>query len=97
MADPKRYRMMDQADWTRREHGEGQIIKPVPYTGPSELFDIKLEDGDLETMKDAHGTIRFHLVFNWLLPKFGEGLDEVGFYEFVVARMQNYMIQIMQK
>ena len=80
MADLKRYRMTDQADWTRREHEEGRIIEPVPYTGLSELFDIKLEDGDLETMKDVHGKIRFHLVFEWLLRKFCEGLDEVGFY-----------------
>ncbi len=48
-------------------------------------------------MKDAHGLIQFHLVFDWLLPKFGKGLDEVGFYEFVVARMQNYMIRIIWK
>ena len=30
MADPKRYRMTDKVDWTRREHGEGRIIEPVP-------------------------------------------------------------------
>jgi hypothetical protein len=49
---------------------------------------------------DPNRTIWFHLVFNWLLPKFGKGLDKdkVGFYKFVVAKMQtNYMIQIMQK
>ena len=96
-ADPNRYTMTDKVDWTRRENGTGRIIEPVPYTGPSELFDIELEDGDLEKMKDAHGTIRFHLVFDWLLPKFGEGLDEDGFYEFVAARMRNYMIQIIRK
>ncbi len=79
-ADPKRYEMTDKKHWTWRKNGKGRVIEPVPYTGPLELFDIKLEDGDLGKMKDAHGTIRFHLVFDWLLPKFGEGLDEVGFH-----------------
>ncbi|KAL3778367.1 hypothetical protein ACHAW5_008310 [Stephanodiscus triporus] len=47
-------------------------------------------------MKDGQGEIRFHLVFDWLLPKFGEGLDE-GFYEFIAARMKNYMTEIIRK
>ena len=55
---PKRYTMKKSADWTRRENREGRVIKPVPYTSPSELFDIKLEDGDLGKMKGAHGTIQ---------------------------------------
>jgi hypothetical protein len=71
-------------------------MEPVPYTGPSELFDINLEDGDLENMKDAQGTIRFHLVFDWLLPKFGQVLDKEGFYEFAAARMRNYMTEIVR-
>jgi hypothetical protein len=94
--DPRRYTMTKAEHWTRGDSGEGRVMEPVPYTGPSELFDIKLEDGDLENMKDAQGTIRFHLVFDWLLPKFGQGLDEEGFYEFVAARMRNYMTEIVR-
>jgi len=95
--DPRRYTMTKSKHWTRRDSGEGRVMEPVPYTGPSELFDIKLEDGDLEKMKDGRGTIRFHLVFDWLLPKFGEGLDKEGFYDFVAARMRNYMTEIIRK
>ena len=73
-ADPRRYKMTEGKDWTRRDSGEGRLMEPVPYTGLSEQFDIKLEDGDLEKMKDAQGEIRFHLVFDWLLPKFGKGI-----------------------
>ncbi|KAL3775049.1 hypothetical protein ACHAW5_007513 [Stephanodiscus triporus] len=92
--DPRRYKMTKAKHWTRRDSGEGRLMEPVPYTGPSELFDIKLEDGDLEKMKDGQGEIRFHL----LLPKFGEGLDEEeGFYEFIAARMRNYMTEIIRK
>jgi hypothetical protein len=38
-------------------------------------------------------------VFDWLLPKFGKGgLDkEESFYEFVAARMRNYMTEIIWK
>lgn len=43
-------------------------------------------------MCDAHGVIRFHLVFEWLLPMFG---DE-GFYKLIAGRMRKYMIHIMK-
>ena len=62
-----------------------------------ELFNVKLEEGDLDKMRDVHGTICFLLVFDWLLPKLGEGLDKGRFYEFVATRMRTYMIQIMRK
>ena len=47
--------------------------------------------GELAKMRDTHGTIRFSKVFDWLLPKF-EGDDL--FYEFIAARMRNYMLRI---
>jgi hypothetical protein len=56
------------------------------------VFGIKLAEGDLEKMHDKHGVICFHLVFEWLLPMFGED----GFYEFVAGRMRNYMMHIMK-
>ena len=51
-ADSKRYMMTGKVDWTRRNKKEGQVIEPVPYTGPSELFNIKLEDDYLDKMPD---------------------------------------------
>jgi len=56
------------------------------------VFGVKLADGNLEKMRDKHGDIRFHFVFECLLPTFGED----GFYEFIAGRMRNYMMHIMK-
>jgi hypothetical protein len=77
MADPKKYTVTKILKWMRCNEGEGRVIKPVPCTTLSELFDIKLEDDNLDKMHNGYGTICFHLLFDWLLPKFGEGLDEM--------------------
>jgi hypothetical protein len=37
---------------------------------------------------DAHGDIGFHKLFEWMLPTF----EGVSFYEFLSARMRNYML-----
>ncbi len=89
---PKKYGMTMAKDWTMHTEGGGPPIEPVPYTGNSELFWIKLADGDLDKMCDKHGAIRFHKVFEWIFPTFGK----MGFYKFIAARMQNYMIPIIQ-
>ncbi len=39
-------------------------------------------------MMDAHGDIRFHKIFEWMLLTF----EGVPFYEFMTARMRNYML-----
>jgi hypothetical protein len=39
-------------------------------------------------MMDAHGDIHFHKIFEWMLPTF----EGVSFYEFLSARMLNYML-----
>jgi hypothetical protein len=67
-------------------------INPVPYTREAELFGIKLAEGNLEKMRNAHDVIHFHLVFKRLLPSFGGD----KFYEFIAARMRNYMIHIIK-
>ncbi len=90
--EPIKYGMANKADWTMLINGGGQLINPVPYTGEAEHFGIKLEDGNLDKLRNARGTIRYHKVFKWLLPAF----DEDGFYEFVAVEMINDMIQIIQ-
>ena len=35
--------------------GGGCQINLVPYTGEAELFGVKLAEGDLKKMRDAHG------------------------------------------
>jgi hypothetical protein len=41
-------------------------------------------------MFDKHGDIRFLCIFEWMLPKFGDGKHM--FYECLAARMQNNML-----
>ena len=93
MVEPKKYGLTTSKDWTMHVTGGGRPIEPVPYIGEAELFGVKLAEGDLEKLRDTHGVIRFHLVFEWLLPTVG---DEEGFYEFIAGRMRNYMIHIMK-
>ncbi len=88
IVEPIKYRITNKADWTMLANGGGQRIDPVPYTGEAEYFGVKLEDGNLDKLRDAHGKICYHKVFKWLLPTFGED----RFFEFVVL-MRNYMIR----
>jgi hypothetical protein len=99
LAEPKKYLMTDNKDWTMHKGGEGRRINPVPFTGEAEQFGVKLEEGDLKKMRDGHGMIRLYLVFDWLLPTFNGngGFNEDGFYEFVAVRMPIYMMEIMRK
>jgi hypothetical protein len=91
--EPLKYGMANKADWVMLVNGGGRCINPVPYTGEAEHFGVKLEDGNLDKLSDAHRTIRYHKVVKWLLPTFGKD----GFYVFVAARMRTYMIQIILK
>ncbi len=76
---PKKYGMTEAKDWAIHAKGGGRPIEPVPYTGDSKLFKIKLADGDLDKMRKDHGAICFRRVFEWLLPMFSES----GFYKFI--------------
>ena len=69
-----------------------RTIEPVEFIGPDELFSPKITDEELESLKDASGDIRFENVFGWTLPRFGE----TDYFEFMAARMRNYMIHIMR-
>jgi hypothetical protein len=99
MAEPKKYLMTDKKDWRMHKGGEERHINPVLFTGEAEQFGVKLEEGNLKKMRDGHRTIHFHLIFDWLLPTFNGdgGFEEDRFYEFVAARMCNYMMEIMRK
>jgi hypothetical protein len=69
---PKKYGMTMAKDWTIHTEGGSRPIQPVPYTGDSELFRIKLADGDSDKMCNKHGATCFHKVFEWLLPTVGK-------------------------
>ena len=70
-------------------------IKRIPYRpreGESIYFDVRITDDELESVKDDHGDIRFEKVVELLLP----GFDGEGYFEWIGARMQNYMIHIIR-
>jgi hypothetical protein len=139
-------------EWKRiRGRSKGRNILPIPFTGGGEDFAVKISDEELESLKDNSGDIRFHKVFQWLLPRFpkehnnsDDGGSDAGtdservsndtsdddssemsddgssknsgdksnnqneiddssdgdgddtFFEFMAARMRNYMIHIMR-
>jgi hypothetical protein len=97
---PTIYKSTDKSDRTMlkpNEQGEvvgGRHIAPILYTGGNNEFTVSMTDVEKSAMKDADGNIHFHKIFDWLLPTIG--MQDVPFYEFVLARMQNYMIHIIK-
>ena len=57
---------------------------------------MKITDEELESLKDDNGDIRYYKVFEWLLPMFGPD-GKTSFWEFLAARMRNYMVHIIRK
>jgi hypothetical protein len=98
LTPPTIYKSTDKSDWTMlkpNEQGEvvrGWHVAPIPYTGGNNEFTVNMTDMEKSVMKDANGNMRFHKKIDWLLPTIG--MQDVPFYKFVLARMQNYMIHI---
>jgi hypothetical protein len=87
--EEKRYEKTKTKNWTKHKNGRpGREIHPIPFTGLAEFFQPNLSDDKVKGMMDAHGDIRFHKIFEWMLPTF----EGVSFYEFLSARMRNYML-----
>ena len=83
-------------DWKEiKGRARGRTIEPIPFTGDNDTFSVKMTDEELESVKDKSGDIRFERIFEWLLPRFGED-GAIDFWEFLAARMRNYMIHIMR-
>ena len=90
------YQRTDPADWKKiGGRNPGRDVEPIPFTGETELFTVNISEEELESLKDINGDIRYSKVFEWLLPRYGED-GEVSFWEFLAARMRNYMIHIMR-
>jgi hypothetical protein len=88
------YTRTEPTEW-RRIAGRvvAREILPIPFTGANELFTPNATEEDVESFKDENGDIRYERVFEWMLPRFGEN-REITFFEFVAARMRNYMVHI---
>jgi hypothetical protein len=50
----------------------------------------------MDKMKDQNGDIRYHKIFEWMLPTFGRQ-DGESFWDFVAARMQLYRTHLMHQ
>ncbi|KAL7527968.1 hypothetical protein ACHAXR_007787 [Thalassiosira sp. AJA248-18] len=88
------YTRTDPSEWKRiGGRSRAHIIEPIPFTGDNKIFTINITDDELKGLKDNSGDIRFEKVFEWLLPTFGED-DQTSFFEFIAARMRNYMVYI---
>jgi hypothetical protein len=86
--EEKRYKRTNAANWTKHKNGQpGRVIHPIPFTGTSEFIHPKISDIEMKEMIDKHGNVRFHKIFEWMLPTF----DDKSFYECLSARMRNYM------
>ena len=90
--DYKIYRLTDKNDWRKvGSRTRARNVTPIPFTGDKEEFTVKISDEELEDLRDDSGDIRFYKVFQWLLPKY----DDQSLWEFLAARMRNYMIHLM--
>ena len=66
------YEWTDPSDWKCLQNGSpGQQIDPIPYTGESEEFSVKITEDEVKELMDENSDIRFHKVLlEWTLPRF---------------------------
>jgi hypothetical protein len=69
---------------------DGRSINPIECT-VDEDFSVKITDEEAKTLMDDGKEIRYEKVFQWCLPRYGNGDDEKCLSEFQAARMRNYM------
>jgi len=90
------YKKTNPEHWTCIKPGgraQGRDAEPIPFSGDTEEFDVNITDEELEKLKDESGDIRFYKVMEWLLPDF----DGESFWEWLAARMRNYMLYLMDE
>ena len=91
--EDKRYKKSKAKNWTKHTDGRpGREIHPIPFGGTMETFCPKVSDEELKGFIDEHGNIRFFHIYEWMLPSF----DGDSFYEFLAARMRNYMLHVIK-
>ena len=88
--------MTDKNDWQKVNDSNRRVIDPVPFVGENELFTPNITADELESLIDSGGDIRFESVFEWMLPRFTIGNSQQSYFEFIAARMRNYMLHIIR-
>jgi len=90
----KRYEKSKAKICTKHTDGQpGREIHPIPFGGTADTFCPKVSEEELKGFTDEHGDIRFYRIYKWMLPSF----DGDSFYEFLAARMCNYMLHIIKE
>ena len=91
------FKRTDPEDWQKiGGRTKGHRIEPVLYTGEHEEFKVNMTEEEFKSVCDSEGHVRYEKVFEWMLPTFGK-IDEISFFDFMAARMRNYMVWIMRK
>ena len=73
----------------------GRIINPIPWEGDDEECSVKIKDGELESLRDEKGEIKFEKVLQWSLPRFGDNGD-VSLFDWQTKRMRKYMTMLIK-
>ena len=90
------FRMTQKDEWQKVNATNARQLAPVPFEGNNELFTPKITADELDSLKDHGGDIRFESVFEWMLPRFTIGNSSQTYFQFVAARMRNYMLHIIR-
>jgi hypothetical protein len=76
-------------NWTKHVNGQpGRVIHPIMFTGLAEFFCLNIFDKEIKEMIGVHGNVCVSKIFEWMLSTF----DCDSFYEFLLARMCNFML-----
>lgn len=95
--DQTKYTLTSPDEWHKiGVRRKGCSVDTMPFAGGDKSFSIKISEDELMGMMDQHGDLRFDRVFDWLLPGFDEQ-EDISFYDFLAARMRNYMIYIINE
>ena len=80
---------------------DDRTIKPIPFTGESEEFSVKITDKEVAGLKDNNGDIYFSKGMEFCLPRFdrdvlgnsafGPERPQLSLWEWQAARMSNCM------
>ena len=83
---------MDPKDWKRIPEGgraRGQTIGPFSYV-PRNGEGNEISAEDLQDLFNDNRDMWYYKVHKWALPSF----DDKPFYEWLAARMRNYMLYL---
>ncbi len=89
-----RYEKTKKHNWVMHADGQpGRAVESIPFSGQKSEFRTKVMTEELARMYNGNSDLCFYRLFEWMLQKFGD-VDDILFYEYMVAWMQNYMLHV---